>query len=319
MTTQAIEQTELNIPPSVFEKDLIPGSVKSAMKGVSSSDLWKIKTKEIGKLKVLDDLNVRIGSSSLDDHIRQLANSMKIQGFKNSKPIEVFILQEGEESSMYVADGHCRLKALQIALAEGAEIEQIPVVTLPTKGMSLQDIVAGLVDNNSGKDLTSFEKALVCKRLFNYGWSTDKIGQRYGYSGTNVEILLCAAGAPNSIVAMMQSGEVAMSTAVEMIRKHGENAVDLLKRGLANAKANGKTSVTPTYIPGVALGKVIKREAEPLYKAAKSIAEDPAFSSLSQENQQVLKALIASIAEKEAKADAKLKAQSGDQVAQPDA
>jgi ParB family chromosome partitioning protein len=249
-----------------------------------------------------------------------LADSIKTEGFKNSKPIEVFILEEPNpsydetkdgadkryKSVMYVSDGHCRLKAVKIAIAEGAEILQVPVVTLPTKGLSLQDIVAGLVLNNTGKNLTSFEIALVCKRLSNYDWSNEKIGKRFGYSAANVDILLDAVSAPMSIVAMIQNGEVSLTTAVEVLRKHGHAAVEMLKNGLESAKANGKKSVTPSYIQGVALGKVIKRQAEPLYQAAKSISADPAFASLSAENQKLLLDLLSGISASEAKVEAKL-------------
>jgi ParB family chromosome partitioning protein len=297
------------IPPVEFARDLTFGNIKKAMHGSSSRDLWNVKAADIDSLLVMEGLNARIDCADLTAHIRALANSMIADGYKQSKPIEVFILEVDGVSVKYVSDGHCRLKAVKLALSEGALIEQITVVTLPTKGLTLQDIVVGLVRSNSGRSLTPYETALVCKRLANYSWSSAKIGESLGFTPDYVELLLEAVSAPMSIVTMMQNGEVALTTAVEILRKHGSNAVGVLKSGLAVAVANGKKKVTPGVIPGAAIGKLIKRQAQPLFAAVKSISADPGFSGLSVENQKLLSDLLAGIADKEAKIDAKLQKQ----------
>jgi len=132
------------------------------------------------------------------EHIRSLADKMKAEGFKSSKPLEVVILEEGGVDRLVVTDGHCRLAAVKIALAEGATIKQVPCVTLPSKGTSPQDLIAGLVTSNSGKPLTTYETALVCKRLFNYGWEEAQIAKRLteasGYSHDQVELAKALVG-----------------------------------------------------------------------------------------------------------------------------
>lgn len=310
MNNQSAEQTvvinQADIPPSEFNVDMVFGNIKNSMKGNTSRDLWNIRVTELDSLRVMEGLNVRINCADLDAHIRSLADSMIADGFKQSKPIEVFVLEENGVSVKYISDGHCRLKALKLAIAEGAQIEQIPAVTLPTKGVGLEDIVVGLVRSNSGKSLTAYETSLVCKRLANYGWASTKIGERLGFTPVYVELLLEAVSAPMSIVTMIQNGEVALTTAVEILRKHGSNAAEMLKDGLASAKANGKKAVTAAYIPGVALGKVVKRSAQPLFEAAKAIKSDPGFQGLSQENQKLLSELLEGINKKESQVDAKL-------------
>ncbi|HDU2622438.1 TPA: hypothetical protein RE968_003403 [Pseudomonas aeruginosa] len=295
------------IPSADFKFDLLLGGIKAAMSGAKSRDLWMIETADIDKLHVLDGLNVRIKDEALTAHIRSLADKMKAEGFKPSKPLEVVVLEEGGKTRLVVTDGHCRLAAVKIAIAEGAEILQIPCVALPSKGTTLQDLVAGLVTSNSGKPLTTYETALVCKRLFGYGWKEPQIAERLSFGEAYVSMLLELVAAPLSIISMVQSGEVAPTFAVEMMRKHRDKAVEVLKQGLTAAKAAGKTRVTKGYLPGAALQKLVKRQADSLYETAKSITQDPGYSNLTDETRTKLDQLLADIAEREKALDEKLK------------
>ncbi|ELG7182235.1 TPA: ParB/RepB/Spo0J family partition protein [Pseudomonas aeruginosa] len=307
MSQQEMILDQSAIPSSEFKFDLLLGGIKAAMSGAKSRDLWMIETKDIEKIHVLDGLNVRIKDEALAEHIRSLANKMKAEGFKASKPLEVVVLEEGGQSRLVVTDGHCRLAAVKIAIAEGAEIQQIPCVALPAKGTSLQDLVAGLVTSNTGKPLTTFETALVCKRLFGYGWKEAQIAERLAFGEAYVNMLLELVSAPLSIVTMVQNGEVAATFAVEMMRKHRDQAVEVLKQGLTAAKAAGKSRVTNAYLPGAALKKLVKRQADSLYETAKSITQDPGYTSLSDETRGKLDQLLADIAEREKTLEAKMK------------
>lgn len=295
------------IPSADFKFDLLLGGIKAAMSGAKSRDLWMIETADIDKLHVLDGLNVRIKDEALTAHIRSLADKMKAEGFKPSKPLEVVVLEEGGKTRLVVTDGHCRLAAVKIAIAEGAEIMQIPCVALPSKGTTLQDLVAGLVTSNSGKPLTTYETALVCKRLYGYGWKEPQIAERLSFGEAYVSMLLELVAAPLSIITMVQSGEVAPTFAVEMMRKHRDKAVEVLKQGLTAAKAAGKTRVTNAYLPGAALKKLVKRQADSLYETAKSITQDPGYSNLTDKTRTKLDQLLADIAEREKALDEKLK------------
>lgn len=307
MSNQEAILEQSAIPSTEFNFDLLLGGIKAAMNGAKSRDLWMIETDDIEKIHVLEGLNVRIKDKALKDHVRDLANKMKAEGFKASKPLEVIVLEEGGQCRLVVTDGHCRLTAVKIAIAEGAEIKQIPCVALPSKGTSLQDLVAGLVTSNTGKPLTTFETALVCKRLYGYGWKEPQISERLAFGEAYVTMLLELVSAPLSIVTMVQNGEVAATFAVEMMRKHREKAVDVLKQGLTVAKAAGKSRVTSSYLPGAALQKLVKRQASSLYEAAKSITLDPGYKKLSKDTRTKLDQLLSEIAEREKALDEKLK------------
>ena len=307
MNTQAYVEdiSPDDLPALDFSADLFLGSIKQAMKGASSADLWKIDTSDLSRLKVLPGLNLRIKGPELEAHIRNLADLMIAGGYKFSKPIEVVVLNVDGELGAYVTDGHCRLEAVKLALSEGAPIQQISCVTLPSKGVEIKDLVVGIFNSNTGKELSPYEKAIGCKRLMNYGMSAQSIAKEVGLTPEYVNILLEAVSAPMSIASMIQRGEVALTTAVDLLRKHGSEAVEMLKSGLEASKAAGKKKVTAAHLPTAVLAKVCKRQAEPLFKAAKAVSADPAFSQLSQENQELIKGLLETIAKKEEAAKAK--------------
>ncbi|HCA5869316.1 TPA: hypothetical protein MXR76_006898 [Pseudomonas aeruginosa] len=83
--------------------------------------------------------------------------------------------------------------------------------------------------------------------------------------------------------------------------------MEVLKQGLTAAKAAGKTRVTKGYMPGAALQKLVKRQADSLYETAKSITQDPGYSNLTDETRTKLDQLLADIAEREKALDEKLK------------
>ncbi|CAD0264192.1 conserved hypothetical protein [Pseudomonas veronii] len=311
MTTHVAVLDQSDIPASEYSLDFVFGSIKGALErdmSAKARDLWMPKIDQLDKIRVMDGLNVRVNDAGLQAHIRQIADSMKANGFKTSKPLEVFIVAEADgTSACYLADGHCRLAALRIALAEGADILNFPVVTLPVKGIGLQDIIAGLYTSNTGKSLTTFETALVCKRLAAFGWSAVQIGAKLGFGPEYIEQLLEVVSAPVTIVTMIQNGECSVGLALEMLRKHRGGAVEVLKAGLENAQRAGKKNVTKSYIAGASLEKVVKKQAKPLYDAAKLIVKDPAFKELSSDVQKVVEQLLAEIHDKEKLAEAKSK------------
>jgi hypothetical protein len=120
------------------------------------------------ELKFMSGFNARTPRPGLEAHIRALADSMKSEGYYMDKPIAVYIAREGDQEVKYVSDGHCRTKAVLLAIQEGAEIETIPAVP-EERGVSLEDLTVKLYRSNTGLPLTPYETGLVCKRLIRYG------------------------------------------------------------------------------------------------------------------------------------------------------
>jgi ParB family chromosome partitioning protein len=295
------------IPSADFKFDLLLGGIKAAMSGAKSRDLWMIETADIDKLHVLDGLNVRIKDEALTAHIRSLADKMKARR-----------LQALQASGSGCPRGRWQnppgRHRWPLPSGRGQDRDRrrpkscrSPAWPCPPRAPPLQDLVAGLVTSNSGKPLTTYETALVCKRLYGYGWKEPQIAERLSFGEAYVSMLLELVAAPLSIITMVQSGEVAPTFAVEMMRKHRDKAVEVLKQGLTAAKAAGKTRVTNAYLPGAALKKLVKRQADSLYETAKSITQDPGYSNLTDETRTKLDQLLADIAEREKALDEKLK------------
>lgn len=262
-----------------FNKELVPGSIKSAMKSASagSRDLWMVDPK---KVKPIPGFNVRVRDDAYLEHIRRIADSIKVEGFYLDKPLSGYVANEEGEEVIYFYDGHSRHEAVLIAIQEGAEIHRIPVV-ITQAGTSMVDLTVALVKSNSGKPLTAYEIAEVMKRLSRFGWDVNQIAERLGYSTQYVDNLLLLAAAPKHIQDMVQDGRVAAGLAVEVIRGEGSNAVKALEEAASRASSEGKKRVTKRHIPGTTIKSVYKKHAEKMANAIENAVLDPAFDSLS--------------------------------------
>ena len=226
----------------VSQIELSAGKVKDAMRdaGASSSDLWKVPVDEI---RVIPGFNVRQHDENYKAHVAGLCSSIVANGFRQDKPLAGYVGLEDKKSVIYLTDGHCRLAAVQMAIQQGCEIETLPVVVSP-KGTNMEDLTVALVTSNNGKPLSPYETALVCKRLIGYGMEEAEIARRLSFTAPYVSGLLGLAGAPKRVRDLVVRGEVSATTAMEAVRKHGDEAAEKLEAGVAKAKASGKTKAT---------------------------------------------------------------------------
>ena len=227
-----------------FETELIPGAVKAAMSGVKSSDLWKVPR---DRIRVMPGFNIRVQNDDHKAQVRFIADSMKANGYFADKPLAGYVAKEDGENVLYVIDGHTRLEAVDLANSEGAEINEIPVVTKPA-GTSMEDLTVALVVSNEGRHLSPYEVALVCKRLIGFGMEEADIARRIGKTRTYVSNLLLLASAPRALTTLVQEGKASATLAVETYKAHGKEAAKVLKEGLVQAQASGKTKVTGKHL-----------------------------------------------------------------------
>jgi len=224
-----------------------PGSVKKAMKdaGAGSSDLWKVPRSSI---RVAEGFNVRVRNDKYAARVREIADSIKENGFYPDKPLAGYVAVDDDGvQTIIVTDGHTRLDAVDLAVSEGAKVSMLPVVTKP-HGTSMEDLVVALHVGNNGNPLTPFEQACVCKRLIGYGMDEATIAKKMGFTQTYLDGLLTLMAAPVDLRNLVEQDKVSASLAIEMIKKHGAKALDTLKAGLTKAEAAGKTRMTPKHI-----------------------------------------------------------------------
>jgi len=288
MNEKAI-QTEFNT-----ELQLHPGSIKSAMKSAEagSRDLWQVPP---SKLKVLDNFNVRVKDVAYHAHIRWIADSMKIEGVYQDKPLAGYVAIEDGEQVIYIYDGHCRLEGANLAISEGAEIQKLPVV-VSQAGISMEDLSVVMVRGNGGKPLTPYEIGVVCKRLVRYGMEPSEIATRIGFTETYVNNLLGLMASPLKLRQMVIDDVVSASTAMEMISKHGDKALEKLLEAQEHAIAAGKTRVTNKHIaPDHAFKKAVKKSATNMFVAITEVTADPGYQSLSPAVREKLDGLLKEI------------------------
>lgn len=221
------------------------GSVKKAMQGMSSADLWKMPP---DRLRVADGFNVRDKDSAYNERVRTIANSIIENGYMADKPIAGYVAEEDGEHIIYITDGHTRYDAIQLAISEGHEIVEVPVVTKP-RGTSMEDLTVALVTSNSGERLKPLELARVCQRLLGYGMTENTIAKRIGITREYLNQLLDLLAAPKALRDMVSKGTVSATLAIETVKKHGgKGAAKVLKEGVKEAKASGKERVTAKHV-----------------------------------------------------------------------
>jgi len=281
------------LPTPDFNATLVAGNVKAAMRdaNASSRDLWSV---EVSALRILPDFNVRLHDTAWETHIRALANSMKVEGFYQDKPLAGFVAKEGESQVIYVTDGHCRYNAVMLANREGAEIIRVPVV-VSAQGTSLEDLTVSLFKSNTGKPLTPYETGIVCKRLSRYGWSIEQISDRLDLTEFYVDGLLRLVGAPAEIRELVTSGQVSASMAIQALRGKGNKALEFLQAAVNKANQSGKQRATSKHLPGREFEKKARKAAPVMFSTLQSIKSDPAYQSLSAELRTSIDTLIEQI------------------------
>lgn len=232
----------------LFDLELAPGSVDSAMSDAGAQrprGTYKVPREHI---QVIDGFNIRNANDpAYKTHLRFLADSMKANGYMEDKPLAGYVAKDDDgKSVVYVTDGHSRLLAVDIANAEGAEITSIPVVVKP-KGTSMEDLTIALYTSNTGKPLTTFETAELCKRLVGYGMDEKTVAKRLGFKAGKkyVDDLLTLVAAPREVRELVASGKVSASLAIDMLKTDGAKAGKKLKAAAEKAQAEGKSKVTP--------------------------------------------------------------------------
>lgn len=229
--------------------NLVPGSVKAAMKevGASSSDLWMVPYSNI---RTIPGFNVRVRNAEYEAHVKSIKDSIKANGFYRDKPLEGYVAKEDGENVIYITGGHTRHEAAGLAIEEGAPIEALPVIVKPA-GTSQEDLTVALVTGNSGRPLTPIETAIVIKRLVGFGLDEKTIARRLGYGKKYVEDLLSLLSAPAAVRKMVEQGKVSATLAISELKKDPKEAAKKLTEAAKVVEASGKTKVTKKSLSGV--------------------------------------------------------------------
>lgn len=210
------------------------------------------EVKRADAMKVLlDDIheepgfNLRQEGQELNESIQALANHIQDGGIYPA--LEV---RPREDGGVFVVDGHRRRRALILARQWGAPIEWVNVVAFTGNDL---DRTARVLTSAEGRGLSPLETALGYKRLAAFGKTADEIAKLVGKSRQHVDQGLILANAPAAIHQAVASKSVSAALAVDLTRKHGDDAGKALDGHMDQAKAQGKAKVTAGTVKGKAL------------------------------------------------------------------
>lgn len=249
-------QPRSNAARTVLEKAEVSKATRDGLGGIKGLQIGKSDTYEVSPF----DIHVKPGWNTRDfsteenqDHVLTLAHSIASRGVQ--VPLTVYY----EDGKLWLSDGESRLRGTYYAINElNAPILSVPVRT-EGRGSNDAERVLGQLVRNSGKTLTPLEKAQVVRRLLNYGWTPEQIAGEWGATVETVRRLIEMLEMPEAIRQQVQSGAVAATEAVRIVKKHGEAAPEIVDRAVALASENGGKKKRATR----ATLEAVEREREP--------------------------------------------------------
>lgn len=259
-------------------------SIKGTLKALGSGadTLWKVDPAQIERL---ENFNVRIRTPRYLAHLDAVRESIRAEGFHLDKPLSCIVtwkVVNGESVPILgLTGGYTRHEAVMQLIEEGVPIVRVPVVVTP--GVGIEALTARLISGNNQLQLEPFEQAIVCQRMIGYGKTVEEVAAEVRLPVSTVESHLVLVGAHKKIRQMVIDGIISPTLAVEMIKKHGANALKAIESAYGLAKESGKDKVTKRFAPGNHFKRVITKTAKPMYEAITALRSEPVYQSLSPE------------------------------------
>lgn len=200
---------------------------------VKKTDLFRVDPRVIEEepgfnLRDYDSPEVRA-------HIRKLADAIKAGEY--IPPVLVRV--EGEVIKMI--DGHCRRLGALLAIEEGADVGYLGAIEF--KGNDAKRVEV-MLQSGEGLPFSLLEHAKGYLRLANLHYTNGEIAEKMKRTPARVEQMLLLARANTDVHLLVKSGAVSADTAIEAVRKHGDQAGAVLADALEQVKKEGKSKVT---------------------------------------------------------------------------
>lgn len=228
----------------------------AALKTVESKGMSSNVRVPFAALNVIPDFNVRVVNDEYKARVRNIADSIKANGYYEYKPLGVFKI-DGKDG-LFIHDGHTRYDALKLLISEGAEIADVPVSLAPA-GTTVEDLTISLVQSNEGERLAPLELAIVAKRLLGFGMDKETVANRLGKTTRYLDNLLVLAGAPKAVRDAVGQNKIAAAEAVKIVRKDPAKAAETVKAKVKAAADAGKAKATPKATAAKPSGPKMKR------------------------------------------------------------
>jgi len=140
-----------------------------------------------------------------------------------------------------VDDGQHRLVGAGMAIAAGTDIPRIECKDFV--GTELERL-AHQAGSNDSLQITPIQRATQYNRARKRGYEIAEIAKAFHRSVSDIESHLQLLSAGPEIIGMVESGEMASTTAVALTREYGPQAGTVATEQMAKAKAAGKKKLT---------------------------------------------------------------------------
>ncbi|WP_019025304.1 MULTISPECIES: KorB domain-containing protein [unclassified Thioalkalivibrio] len=206
----------------------------------------------------------------LKRHIRALADAYTAGRYV--EPVAVQVI----DGRIYIRDGHCRRRAMLLAIEEGADLGPQPVIEFRGDEIEADALV---LTSQSGMKLTPIEVAAMYSRMKNRGKTEDDIARIVGKTTQHVRMSLEMHTMPDAIKDLVSQEVVSATLALQTYQKHGTKAVEMLQDGVEEVLRSGKGRLTRKKLESAnsrhqrpkATGRIPKKAARKMTNALQVI------------------------------------------------
>ncbi|MGV7963866.1 hypothetical protein QPK13_23230 [Photorhabdus tasmaniensis] len=185
------------------------------------------------------------------------------QAYKEGRCVDLIkVVKRGD--AYLVRQGHCRYQALNLALAEGANISQISVILLSYEN-EIEEYLENL-DGNRSNGLNPVGQALA--QAISLGYTVEDLAIRYQRSNTAISNMLKILDMPVELQRLISFNIIKKTLAIEIMLKYSNDhqmVLEHLKR----------CSYTMPTIESVSVASDDKIVVKPVNKNAMDIKEIP--------------------------------------------
>jgi ParB/RepB/Spo0J family partition protein len=151
--------------------------------------------------------------------MKELKNSIKVNGFLKSKPL---VVQRREDGLFEIVDGERRFTAVEELIKEGHKFEDGVPIVIEDKNMDDSQKTIIMLTSNLGKPFLPLEQATAYKRLLDGGMKPSQIAKAVGASDAHVKDRLALLDAAPEVQDALKNGDVG-STLAEQIVNHAKD------------------------------------------------------------------------------------------------
>lgn len=226
------------VQPSGKLTEFTAGAVKDAVAAAGGKSSNKLVALPVDSIHVMPGFNLRVTDApDYQAALVDLKDSILLEGFYPSKPLSVFAAEIDGEITTVLVDGHRRLAAVKMAIAEGADIEMLPVVYKAPTSTDL-DLAVALEKENASRPLSMYERAVLCHRMMKAGEDEDAVAARLNVTVRHVNDLKVLIAAPKAVRDLIKAGRISATEAVAQLRKEGgaEKIIEAAEKAAEKAK-----------------------------------------------------------------------------------